>query len=382
MEKKLNTENINKAMTIAGLNQSAVAESLNVTREAVSQWLSHKSFPRPNKLLQLGKLLSLTFDEIVIKEDPYAPVVAFRKMKGTKTKDHHIENAQERGYFLRHLVPYLPFDTLEMPPVLKKPSCDYQYLQQISQKVRADINVSDDAIIEFKHLIKRFSELQAVIIPVLWGNKQRHENALHIFLPDSQTTWVYLNLDVNIHDFKFWMAHELGHCLSPSLKGDEAEDFADELAGALLFPEQRAKQAYEEIKKESSKSAKINRVLKIAQDFIISPYTVYKQVNKYAEHANFELLDLDFHGAIANFNKGYCNVSETLFGKIESLESSDYIKKTKDVFETPFFDVLANYLKEHNKGAGIVQSIMDVSLLDSQSIHNELAYNGAIENIN
>ena len=86
--------------------------------------------------------------------------------------------------------------------------------------------------------------------------------------------------------------------------------------------------------------------------------------------------------AIANFNKGYCNVSETLFGKIESLESSDYIKKTKDVFETPFFDVLANYLKEHNYGAGIVQAIMDVSLLDSQSIHNELAYNGAIENIN
>jgi Zn-dependent peptidase ImmA (M78 family) len=282
-------------------------------------------------------------------------------------------------------VPYLPFDTLEMPPILKNPSCDYEYLQQISQKVRADINVSDDAVIDFKHLIKRFSELQAVIIPVLWGNKQRHENALHIFLPDSQTTWVYLNLDVNIHDFKFWMAHELGHCLSPSLKGDEAEDFADAFAGALLFPEQRAKHAYEEIEKESTESAKIIRILKIAKEFIISPYTVCKQINKYAEHAKIKLLDLELqglHGAIANFNKGYHNVSETLFGKTESLQSSDYIKKTKDIFETPFFDVLANYLKEHNKGDGIVQSIMDVSLLDAQSIHNELTYNGAIENIN
>lgn len=57
------------------------------------------------------------------------------------------------------------------------------------------------------------------------------------FLPESDTTWVYLNLDTNVHDLKFWMAHELGHCLSPSLTGTEvAEDFADAFAGALLFP--------------------------------------------------------------------------------------------------------------------------------------------------
>jgi len=73
MEKKLNSDKVNQAMQIAGLTQTAVAEHLDVSKEAVSQWLSHKAFPRPNKLLQLGKLLSLSFDEIVIKEDPYAP---------------------------------------------------------------------------------------------------------------------------------------------------------------------------------------------------------------------------------------------------------------------------------------------------------------------
>jgi len=44
---------------------------------------------------------------------------------------------------------------------------------------------------------------------------------------------------VNIHDFKFWMAHELGHCLSPSLTGEDAEDFADGFVGALLFPKDK-----------------------------------------------------------------------------------------------------------------------------------------------
>jgi hypothetical protein len=94
--------------------------------------------------------------------------------------DAHISRAKEMGRLLKPLVPYLPFD---------------------------------------------------------WGKKGRHENALHIFLPDFMTTWVYLNLDVTVHDYKFWMGHELDHGLAPELTGDEAEDFADAFAGALLFPE-------------------------------------------------------------------------------------------------------------------------------------------------
>lgn len=39
------------------------------------------------------------------------------------------------------------------------------------------------------------------------------------------------------------MAHELGHCMSPGLEGDEAEDFADAFAGCLLYPAELAEQA-------------------------------------------------------------------------------------------------------------------------------------------
>ncbi|PLP02978.1 transcriptional regulator, partial [Klebsiella pneumoniae] len=164
MQKRLNTDKAQQAIDKAGLTQTAVADALGVTKEAVSQWLLHKSFPRPNKLLQLGKLLNLSFDDLVIKEDPHAPKVAFRKMRGTKTKDYHIEKAQEIGRFLRHLVPYLPFDTFEMPPVLKSPSCDYDYLRTVTAKVREDINLGPVECVDFTHLIRRFSELQAVVV--------------------------------------------------------------------------------------------------------------------------------------------------------------------------------------------------------------------------
>jgi transcriptional regulator with XRE-family HTH domain len=356
------------------LSQTDLATQLDVSKEAVSQWLNNKSFPRPNKLLKLGKLLSLSFDELVIKEDPFAPVVAFRKMKGTKTKDHHIEKAQEQGRFLKHLVPYLPYNVLEMPPVLKSPSVDHDYLQQVAQKVRKEINVSADATIDFNHLIKRFNELQAVLIPVLWGSKQRHENAVHIYLPDSQTTWVYLNLDVNIHDFKFWMAHELGHCLSPTLIGDNAEDFADAFAGALLFPAQKAELAFQEIFNLETPANQLKYILELAKSEIISPYTIYYQVNEFAKQSGKSTLafESELHRWVANFNKNYPNVSELLFDDPKNLNARDYLQKADEIFDTPFFDVLGQYLREHQKGAGVIQSIMDIPPLDARSIAEEL----------
>ncbi|ACR11021.1 transcriptional regulator, XRE family [Teredinibacter turnerae T7901] len=380
MQKRLNTAKAQQAIDKAGLTQTAVADALGVTKEAVSQWLLHKSFPRPNKLLQLGKLLNLAFDDLVVKEDPHAPKVAFRKMRGTKTKDHHIEKAQEIGRFLRHLVPYLPFDTFEMPPVLKSPSCDYDYLRTVTAKVREDINLGPVECVDFTHLIRRFSELQAVVVPVMWGAKQRHENAVHIHLPDSGSTWVYLNLDTNIHDFKFWMAHELGHCLSPSLEGDDAEDFADAFAASLLYPHELAKQAYASIMSQVFPAAKITHVIGLADQLTISPWTVIGQVNKYAVSTGQPQIQPSksaFPGAVTNFNKKYKNLSEALFGNSELDEhghpsARDYIEKVEGAFETPFFDLLRKYLKEHDKGSGYVQTVMDMPLLDARSIHAEL----------
>lgn len=379
MKKRLNKVNAQQAIDKAGLTQTAISDVLGVSKEAVSQWLNEKSFPRPNKLLQLGKLLNLSFDELVIKEDPFAPKVAFRKMKGTKTKDHHIEKAQEIGRFLRYLVPYLPFDTLEMPPILKSPSYDYDYLRKVTLKVREDINLEPTENVDFTHLIRRFIELQAVVVPVLWGAKQRHENAVHIYLPDSQSTWVYLNLDTNIHDFKFWMAHELGHCLSPSLEGDEAEDFADAFAASLLYPHELAQEAYVSISAQNKMAMKINHILELADELTISPYTVINQVNKYANAEGKPEINISkaFYGAVTNFNKRYKNLSEALFGDTELDDSGkpnarEYISKVEESFETPFFELLRKYLKQHDKGPGFVQTVLDMSLLDVRSIHAEL----------
>ena len=375
MDKVLNIQNITAAMEVAGLSPANISQNLDVSREAVSKWLSGRSVPRPDKLLKLALALDLKFDELTLRgDDQNEPVIAFRKRGNNKTTEAHIARAKDMGHMLSALVPYLPYDLLVQPATLKNPSTDYSYIQKIAKKIRSEIGLAQDDELTFAHLIKKFNDLQAVIIPVLWGKKVKHENALHIYLPESMTTWVYLNLDVEVHDFKFWMAHELSHVYTPELRGNDAEDFADSLAGALIFPESIAETVYSEVVRSRTDKSRIVKIRNYADCYSISLISVFYEINKYAEHNKLPLVEIEqgsLFGANTNFNKRYRTIAQTIF-EDELPTSKNYMQACSELFDTPIYDVLKTYLLENNKTAGFVQSILDVPLLDAKGIHAEL----------
>ena len=294
MEKKLNMQKISQSMDERGLNQAGLAQSLGVSRTIVSAWFKGRKFPRPDKLLKLGLELGLPFQDLVEKSVTASePIVAFRKKGRRKTTDLHIENAKDIGLLLEILAPYLPFEDLFQPPYLKEPKLDYSYIQKTAHRIRSEIKVKDGEPIAFEQLIDKLNDFEIVLIPVFHGRRDHHENALHIYLPASKTTWIFLNLDSNLHDFKFWMAHELGHILSPSLTGDSAEDFADVFAQALLFPEMRAEKAFRSLKHLRSTRSRFREILSIADSLKISPITVYKAINDYAAATGLAELNLE-----------------------------------------------------------------------------------------
>ena len=374
MEKKLNVKRIAEAMDELGFNQAKLARDLGVSRTIVSSWFKGQKFPRPDKLLKLGVALGLPFQDIVQKSvTATEPVVAFRKKGRRKTTDTHITNAKEMGRLLKLLVPYLPFDGLFQPPVLKEPRQEYSYIQKAAARIRSEIGVKNSAPINFEHLINKLNEFEVILIPVFHGQKEHHENALHIYLPNSRTTWIYLNLDSNIHDFKFWMAHELGHVLSPSLTGESAEDFADAFAQAILFSQEQAKVAYKVMKRLRSNPARIKYILKLVESFVISPITIYKAINNYAIEKEIDVFELepDIYAITTILNKKYQNVSETL-NDGESFTASEYIQMSKKLFHSPLFEALRVYLSENEKFAGFIQVLLDTSIFDAKEIHAEL----------
>ncbi len=371
MEKLLNSDSVKSALTKLGWNQKQLAEELGVTSQAVTNWLKGADFPRPNKLLKLSTTLGLAFDELV-QQSASKPIVAFRKKGGSITTDKHILNAAYMGELLKNIVEFLP-ESNRLRTTINSPSLDYDKLQAAAAEVRTRIGIGSNAVLQYQQLINEFNSNGAIIIPVMWGSKQRHGNALHILLPDENITFIYLNLDTHLEDFKFWMAHELAHVYTPKLAGtDEGEDFADAFAGALLFPKEIAQKVYALCAKSKNKQGEISVLLQFASEHHISLYSVFCEVKNYASAAKLPFLKVeanDIH-ALRNMSKGEL-VSVALF-EPTAPTPAEYIASAHATFNSDFFQSLKLMLNALGTGAGYIQQILDISIKDATALYEEL----------
>ena len=374
MHKVIHSESVKLALAEKGWDQKRLAEELSVSGQAVTNWMKGVDFPRPATLLKLASALTLGFDKLVEADQASQPVIAFRKKGGAKTTDDHVLRARAMGEMLKPLVRYLPARQ-SLRTQISNTSLIYESLQATAAAVRAKLGIGQKAALSYEHLIGQFAENDAVIVPVMWGAKKRHENALHILLPADKVTFIYLNLDTHLEDFKFWMAHELAHVFTPELAGKgEGEDFADAFAGALLFPKELAHQAYVNANGKRSAGGIIDTLHEFAQAHLISIFSVFNEVNKYATALGFTPLKVSegqVHAARNSDGVRGDLVSTTLFKPIPP-QPGTYVAAARGVFNSAFFPALQALLRERGTGTGYVQQVMSIALPDAQAIHDEL----------
>ena len=374
MKKAIKNDVVRTALAEHGLTQAQLAKALGVSSQAVTNWLKGKDFPRPATLLKLASTLQLTFEQMVETGTTGKPVIAFRKKGGAKTTLAHVAKAEGIGMLLKPLVPYLS-EQQALRTLITSPSTDYDKLQLAVTQTRARLGIGERAVLEYEHLISEFRGCGAVLVPVLWGAKQRHENALHIRLPEEDVTFIFLNLDTRLEDFKFWMAHELAHVYTPELAGtDDGEDYADAFAGALLFPKACAEAAYHQTL-NAVRSDKIIRVLeKHADKYTISLNTVYQQVKLYAESVGSPPLSIEEKSihAVRNSNSGPL-ISEALFDPMPPTPDR-YIADSEHLFQSDFFNALKRMIHEQHTGPSYLQQILDLSVHDARGLYEELRH--------
>ena len=92
-----------RAQTIrrSRLTQKDLAREVDVTAQAVTNWMKGTDFPRPDKLLKLATTLKLGFAELVVSEAKGQPAIAFRKKGAAKTTDSHTLKAIAMGSLLK-----------------------------------------------------------------------------------------------------------------------------------------------------------------------------------------------------------------------------------------------------------------------------------------
>lgn len=377
MSGQLNLPKIGQAMARLGLSNSKLADMLGVKPASVTHWLQGINKPRPDRLLRLAFALELDFDELLAASEPVQPdpIVAYRRAAGKVTTEIEVEQAKDIGRLLRPVAKYLPNRRVK-PAAFINPVVAYRYIQDVAAEVRKQVGLCGEARVDYEHLIGKFSELNATIVPVMWGHREQHGNALHIFLQESNATWVFLNLDSNATDFNFWMAHELGHVYTPDLCGtDEGENFAEGFAGALLFPEVCAAKLYDKLKGKSD-AVIVNAIKAVAKDYVISPITVWSALNDYADahgEASFGHLT-SIYGAAKNVAKEFKTITQYLFTtSVEGLPSAkEFVRLTEKAFATPVFRVFSSYLKDSAHGAGWLRDVLNIPLVDAKELYSYL----------
>jgi len=108
---------------------------------------------------------------------------------------------------------------------------------------------------------------------------------------------------------------------------------------------------------------------------VVSPLTVYYEINKYAKYIDRPEIDLEtnreIYKATTVFNKEYHTVSQYVFNN-KKPTASEYISCPKKLFESPFFDTLSAFLKDNKKSAGFIQSILNLPMADAHYLYEEL----------
>ena len=131
------------------------------------------------------------------------------------------------------------------------------------------------------------------------------------------------------------------------------------VAGAVIFPRCLAEKSYAEIVQVRHTGAKTNKIKSIAARYLISPITVYPEINRYAEKKDYPKLNLTSIFAAAKYSrKQYYSVIEYLF-KNKYPEAEDIIAVTTE-WRRPFFSTLKAYMANENKAANHIQSILNI----------------------
>lgn len=146
-------------------------------------------------------------------------------------------------------------------------------------------------------------------------------------------------------------------------------------AGALLFPGAVARKWLPGYQKARSAPRRVSVLMEAAVEYVISPFSVYKELEKLAqaEGLPFEPLSSSFlHAEIAGLNKQLATISEQMFDGTKP-SADRYMRLADERFDTPFFKALGEHVKKTEVGESVISRMLDIPLVDAREIRAALA---------
>lgn len=375
MDRHLDIPYLRTLLSERGWQQGDLAQAVGVSDAAVSQWLSGEHLPRAGMLLKIAMAVKAPVDKLLVAEPAASdkPLVAYRRKGQQQTTAFQEDEALDQGFALERLASLLG-PRLFKPREFSNPTTAYDHVEELAATVRPEISPRDVGAVDWAALVAWFAKQQAILVPVFWGERENHGNALHIHLPSSGHTFIYINLDSEELDFKFWLAHEMAHMLTPSMVGtDEGEDFSDAFAGALLFPQRLAAAAYRAAVSAKTPTQSIQALERAATEAGVSLHTVFMQCDRLAKAKGTAPLVIKaerLHQTRRLLDRRVGKIRRHFFS--DSPTAKEYVSVCESRFGTKFFQVLAEYLETSASGPTFIRRVLHCPMKDAVALHEEL----------
>lgn len=370
----LNITAIEGAMRKLGMSGAALAEACKVSKEATSNWLKGESIPRPSKLTKLAEVLSIPVEILLNIAQPPAPVFAYRTKLNKPVTGSLRDAAEEQARHLEQLLPFVDERPDFEPPLLREPSLDADRIRHAVTRARVSLGLSNKDVLGNESLERLFHIFGAIFVPVIWGlNKERHENALTVYLPESKTSWVVFNLGCRSDDYKYWLAHEYGHCLTMhALSEEDGEVFAEKFAQQLVFPDEVAHECLEKVRHGLDG---LTTIKEYAEKYGVSVITVIRAVDRLSEQLHGKKTGMETPGFYVAWTKNRINIptmTSLVFGT-DTPSQASYVTRSEEVYKTPVFKAIRSFQEaEGGRNPAFIASVLNLGIGDALSLSHVL----------
>jgi transcriptional regulator with XRE-family HTH domain len=350
------------------LSLQVIANTIGVSRQTVNDWIKGQ-IPKGNHLLLLCKLFSVTPNNLFFDDSAeYISIPVHRRRMNSKITNETQEAAKSlsKDYFIL----FKNHKTSAIVPVIRTYDRGTDNARKIASDLRMISGISNDKPIDYEHTFKLLKHLG---IHVILKDFPTVIKSYAFYTKIFEHRVVFVNNSTNILDLIFPLLHESIHAIRDeniveNEYDDEEENFCDQVANFIQFPETYVNMIYDTIN-NFNKPTQINTLKSFAKVNSHSLYGIVKSLKM--KYSGFSL---NIGGADSNLKKEFPTIGNIIFNKDDPRKLIKVLKKL-----SPNFISLIEQQIDSITTRKLADILSLTSILDAKELKFELAKEIAYE---
>lgn len=342
-----------------------LANLICVSRQTVNDWIKGQ-VPKGNHLISLCKILQVEpnyFFSFQLDNSIFVPPL-HRTRKTAKInptmQKYALELAKEYLLLFRN-------DTdSAVVPVIRVSDRNQKNIIKTANELRSMSGISGDSPIDYEHT---FDLMDNLGIKIIFRHFPKEIKSYAFYTKIYDHRIIFVNNSTNIIDLIFPLLHDSIHAIRDEVsfpKGydQEEEDFCDQIANHIQFPDEYVKLVYNAIS-ELPPGIQINKLKTFGEKYRHSLFGIISCIK--SVFPDFDDSELNIGGADTNFKKKFPAIGDIIFS---NEEPRDFVEMLSGL-SPAFIKTIINQLDDlSNRKLGELLGLE--SALDAKEVKQEL----------